>query len=80
MPGGAGYALSGRGLLLNVCMSCRTLAGSAAASLKAATAERNTGGLCPPPREVSLGYDAAPMEGAPATEGTARSPPGEPDI
>ena len=44
VPGGAGYALSGRDLLLNVCMSCRTLAGSAAASLKAATAERNTGG------------------------------------
>ena len=43
VPGGAGYALSGRDLLLNVCMSCRTLAGSAAASLKAATAERNTG-------------------------------------
>ncbi len=43
VPGGAGYALSGRGLLLNVCLSCRTPAGWAAASLKAATAERNTG-------------------------------------
>ena len=80
MPGGAGYALSGRDLLLNVCMSCRTRAGSAAASLKAAPAERDTGGLCPPPREASLGPDAAPMEEAAATVGTARSPPGEPDI
>ena len=43
VPGGAGYALSGRDLLLNVCMSCRTLAGAAAASLKAAPAERTTG-------------------------------------
>ena len=43
VPGGAAYALSGRGLLLNVCLSCRTPASWAAASLKAATAERNTG-------------------------------------
>ena len=43
VPGGAGYALRGRGLLLHVCLSCRTPAGWAAASLKAAAAERNTG-------------------------------------
>ncbi len=53
VPGGAGYALRGRGLLLNACLSCRTLAGSAAASLKAATAERNTG---VPPSSAPRGF------------------------